>query len=215
MIIMCNVQEKIASARLLPVIKLSRAEDAVPLAEALAEGGLPVMEITFRTDAAEDSIRAVAKERPDVLTGAGTVTSLEQAKRARDAGAKYVVTPGISREVIEYCCSIGLPVYPGACTPSEVMQVMDYGLDIVKFFPAAQYGGLSTVKALAAPFPSLRFIPTGGVSEANLCEYLAFPKVIACGGSWMVKEDLIKTGDFKAIVALVAKAVALTQTSFT
>jgi len=210
-ITMSKTQERIADAKLLPVIKLDRVEDAIPLAEALTEGGLPIMEITFRTDAAEDSIRAVTKACPDVLTGAGTVTSFEQAKRAYDAGAKYIVTPGISRTVIEYCCSIGLPVYPGACTPSEVMQIMEYGLDVVKFFPAAQYGGLSTVKALAAPFPTLRFIPTGGVTEANLGEYLAFPKVIACGGSWIVNNDMIKAGDFKGITELVAKAVALAQ----
>ena len=145
------------------------------------------------------------------MTGAGTVITVEQAKRAQDAGANYIVTPGISHAVINYCCSIGLPVYPGVCTPSEIMQVIEYGLDIVKFFPAAQYGGLSAIKALSGPFPSVRFIPTGGISEANLREYLAYPKVIACGGSWMVKEDMIKAGDFKGIVALAAKAVALAQ----
>jgi len=206
---MSNVQERIAEAKLLPVIKLNRVEDAIPLAEALSEGGLPVMEITFRTDAAEDSIRAVSKAYPGVLTGAGTVTTLEQVKRAHDAGATYVVTPGISRVVIEYCCKNNIPVYPGACTPTEIIQVMEFGLDIVKFFPAAQYGGLTTIKALSAPFPTVKFVPTGGVSESNLREYLAFPKVIACGGSWMVKEDLISTGDFKGITALVKEAVAL------
>lgn len=209
---MCDIEDKIAKAKLLPVIKLDRIEDAIPLAEAFAEGGLPVMEITFRTNAAEASIRAVVKTYPDILTGAGTVTTLEQAKKARDAGAKFIVTPGISRAVIEYCRSEELPVYPGACTPSEIMQIMEYGLDVVKFFPAAQYGGLATVKALSAPFPALKFIPTGGVSESNLCEYLAFPKVLACGGSWMVRDDMIKAGDFKDITALVSKAVTLAQT---
>jgi len=208
---MKSTQEIIEQVKLLPVVKLERAEDAIPLAEALTEGGLPVMEITFRTDAAEESIKAVTKACPGVLTGAGTVTSLEQVKRAQNAGAKFVVTPAISREVIEYCLKSGLPVYPGVCTPSEIMQVMGFGLDIVKFFPAAQYGGLSTVKALSAPFPAMRFIPTGGVSEANLGEYLAFPRVIACGGSWMVKDSLIKAGDFQGVKALVAKAVALVQ----
>ena len=208
---MNNAHERIAKAKLLPVIKLDRVEDAIPLAEALIEGGLPVMEITFRTDAAESSIRAVSKACPDILTGAGTVTTLEQVKRAFDAGAKYVVTPGISSPVIEYCCANNIPVYPGTCTPTEIMQVMEFGLDIVKFFPAAQFGGLSTVKALSAPFPSLKFVPTGGVTESNLLEYLAFPKIIACGGSWMVKDDLLRAGDFKGIAALVAKAVALTK----
>ena len=206
---MRTVHDQLAALKLLPVIKLSRVEDAIPLAEALIEGGLPVMEITFRSDAAEESIRAVAGAYPDLLTGAGTVTSLDQAKRAYDAGAKYVVTPGISRGVIEYCCSIGLPVYPGTCTPTEIMQVMEYGLDIVKFFPAAQYGGLPTIKALSAPFPSIRYIPTGGISESNMREYLAYPKVIACGGSWMVKGDMITAGDFKGITALTVRAVAL------
>ena len=208
---MSTVQQRIAEAKLLPVIKLDRVEDAVPLAEALTEGGLPVMEITFRTDAAEGSIRAVSKAFPGVLTGAGTVTTLEQVKRAHDAGATYVVTPGISNVVIEYCCKNNIPVYPGACTPTEIIQVMEFGLDIVKFFPAGQYGGLSTVKALAAPFPNVKFVPTGGISETNLREYLAFPKVIACGGSWMVKDDMIKAGDFKGITALVKEAVKLTK----
>ena len=208
---MNSVKERIAEIKLLPVIKLNRVEDAVPLAEALLEGGLPVMEITFRTDAAEESIRAVSKAFPDVLTGAGTVVTLEQVKRAHDAGATYVITPGISNVVIEYCCKHNIPVYPGACTPSEIIQVLEFGLDIVKFFPAAQYGGLATLKALSAPFPTIGFVPTGGVSESNLREYLAFPKVVACGGSWMVKEDLIKAGDFKGITALVKEAVTLTK----
>jgi len=210
---MSSVKERIAEAKLLPVIKLDRVEDAVPLADALSEGGLPIMEITFRTDAAEDSIRVVSKARPDILTGAGTITTLEQVKRAHDAGAKYIVTPGISNAVLEYCCANKIPVYPGACTPTEVMQVMEFGLDIVKFFPAAQFGGLSTIKALSAPFPSVGFVPTGGISESNLLEYLAFPKVIACGGSWMVKEDLINAGDFEGITALTKEAVALTETA--
>jgi 2-dehydro-3-deoxyphosphogluconate aldolase/(4S)-4-hydroxy-2-oxoglutarate aldolase len=208
---MNSVKERIAEIKLLPVIKLNRVEDAVPLAEALLEGGLPVMEITFRTDAAEESIRAVSKAFPEVLTGAGTVVTLEQVKRAHDAGATYVITPGISNVVIEYCCKHNIPVYPGACTPSEVIQVLEFGLDIVKFFPAAQYGGLATIKALSAPFPTVGFVPTGGVSASNLREYLAFPKVVACGGSWMVKDDLIKAGDFKGITALVKEAVTLTK----
>jgi len=210
---MINAKEIIEKAKLLPVIKLDRVDDAIPLAEALIEGGLPVMEITFRTDAAEESIRAVSKACPDVLTGAGTITTLDQVKRAYDAGAKYIVTPGISNVVLEYCCTNNIPVYPGACTPTEIIQVMEFGLDIIKFFPAAQYGGLSTVKALAAPFPSIKFVPTGGVSESNLLEYLAFPKVIACGGSWMVKDDMLRAGDFKGISALVAKAVELVKSA--
>jgi len=132
-------------------------------------------------------------------------------KRAHGAGANYIVTPGISEPVVEYCCTNNIPVYPGACTPTEVIRVMEFGLDIIKFFPAAQYGGLSTVKALAAPFPTLKFVPTGGVSESNLREYLAFSKVIACGGSWMVKDEMLKAGDYNGITALVKEAVALTK----
>jgi len=206
---MSNIQEKLTDIKLVPVIKLDRVSDAEPLAEALIEGGLPVMEITFRTDAAEESIRRVSKSFPDVITGAGTVITLDQVKRAHDAGAKYIITPGIVHAVIEYCKSNDLPVYPGACTPTEVIAVTEYGLDVIKFFPAAQYGGLSTIKALAAPFPFLKFIPTGGVSESNLTEYLSFPKVIACGGSWMVPDKLILGGDFAGITDLVKQAVSL------
>ena len=205
------IQEKLMKAKLLPVIKLDRVDDAEPLAEALSAGGLPVMEITFRTDAAEESIRRVSRSFPDVITGAGTVITLDQVKRAHDAGAKYIVTPGIAHAVVKYCCDNDLPVYPGVCTPTEIIQVMEYGLDVVKFFPAAQYGGLNTIKALSAPFPNIKFIPTGGVSESNLTEYLAFPKIIACGGSWMVKDDMIKAGDFKGITGLVKEAVGLTK----
>ncbi|MDR2568816.1 MAG: bifunctional 4-hydroxy-2-oxoglutarate aldolase/2-dehydro-3-deoxy-phosphogluconate aldolase [Oscillospiraceae bacterium] len=206
---MTNIQEKIANIKLIPVIKLDHAEDAIPLAKALIEGGLPVMEITFRTDAAEESIRAVSKAYPDVLTGAGTVITLEQVKKAHSAGAKYIVTPGISRPVIEYCCLNNIPVYPGACTPTEIIQVMEFGLDVVKFFPAEQYGGLSTIKALSAPFPQIKFIPTGGISESNLKEYLTFQKILACGGSWMVKDDLIKAKNFKEIKNKTKEAVEL------
>jgi len=206
---MNSIQDRIATAGLLPVIKLNHAEDAVPLAKALIDGGLPIMEITFRTEAAEKSIGMVSDTFPDILTGAGTVTSLEQAKCAFNAGAKFMITPGISTTVIEFCLSNNLPVYPGVCTPSEIMQVMEFGLDVVKFFPAAQYGGLTSIKTLSAVFPSLKFIPTGGITTSNLLEYLAFPRVLACGGSWMVKEDMIDKGDFNGITALVKEAVEM------
>ncbi|MDR1157379.1 MAG: bifunctional 4-hydroxy-2-oxoglutarate aldolase/2-dehydro-3-deoxy-phosphogluconate aldolase [Oscillospiraceae bacterium] len=204
-----TMNEKMARHRIVPVIKLNRADDALPLMEALVKGGLPVAEVTFRTEAAEASIRRIAGAFPDVLLGAGTVTSAEQVERAAAAGAQYVVTPGFSRPVTEHCAKRGLPLYPGVCTPSELMWLLEYGLAVAKFFPAAQYGGLATIKALAAPFPQMRFIPTGGVSEANLADYLAFPKVLACGGSWMVAEPLIAAGRFDEIEAMTGRAVKL------
>ncbi len=195
--------------RLVPVVKLDRTEDAKPLAEALCAGGLPVAEVTFRTEAAEESIRIMKQNFPDMNVGAGTVVNVEQAKRAQDAGAAFLVSPGLSRSVVEFAIDQNIPIFPGTCTPSEVMMAMDYGLEVVKFFPAKQYGGLATIKALAAPFPSMRFMPTGGVNAENMKEFLAFEKIIAVGGSWMVKADLINAGDFDAIRQLTAEAVSL------
>ncbi|MEI3339349.1 MAG: bifunctional 4-hydroxy-2-oxoglutarate aldolase/2-dehydro-3-deoxy-phosphogluconate aldolase [Eubacterium sp.] len=200
---------ELEAKRLVPVVKLDRVEDAKPLGEALCEGGLPVAEVTFRTDAAEESIRIMKKAFPNMMVGAGTVVNKEQAKRAQDAGASFLVSPGMSTEVIEYALIHSIPVFPGACTPSEVIQAMNYGLEVVKFFPAKQYGGLATIKALAAPFPSMRFMPTGGINAENIREFLSFDKIIACGGSWMVKDSLIKEGKFDEIVKLTAEAVAL------
>ena len=208
---MKDMYEKIAACRLVPVIKLNNAENASPLARALEAGGLPLAEITFRTDAAEQAIKNITRDCPGVLVGAGTITTVEQAKRALGAGAGFVVTPGVSGRVIEFCVKEGVPVFAGICTPSEIIQVLEYGLSDVKFFPAGQYGGLSTIKALAAPFPNVRFMPTGGVSEQNVMEYLAFPKVFACGGSWMVPEKSIDGGDFAAVEGLVARAVELVR----
>lgn len=206
---MNEIIQKIANYRLIPVIKLNDAKNAAPLARALEAGGLPLAEITFRTDAAEQSIKNVKRDCPSVLLGAGTVTKVEQAQRALDAGAAFIVMPGISDRVIEYCLKEDVPVLAGVCTPSEVMHVMEYGLNVVKFFPAGQYGGLETIKALSAPFPDVRFVPTGGVSEKNILEYLSFPKILACGGSWMVPEKTVDAGDFDEIESLVSRAVAL------
>lgn len=194
--------------RIVPVVKLDRVQDAEPLAEALIRGGLPVAEITFRTDAAEESIRIIKKKFPEMLVGAGTVINAEQAKRALDAGASFLVSPGISEQVLKFAVGNDIPVFPGVCTPTEIMTALDYGLEIVKFFPAKQYGGLSTMKALAAPFPSIRFMPTGGVNQDNMKEFLAFKKIIAIGGSWMVKDTLINEGRFDEIAALTAEAAA-------
>ena len=195
--------------KLVPVVKLDRVEDAIPLGEALCAGGLPVAEVTFRTDAAEESIRQMKKAFPDMMVGAGTVVNVEQAKRALDAGSSFLVSPGTSVKVIEFAVDHDIPIFPGCCTPSEIMTCMDYGLEVVKFFPAKQYGGLATIKALAGPFPSMRFMPTGGVNADNIKEFLSFDKIIAVGGSWMVKADLIKEGNFDEIVRLTKEAVEL------
>lgn len=203
--------QEVAARKIVPVVKLDRVEDALPLGEALCKGGLPVAEVTFRTDAAEESIRIMKKEFPDMLVGAGTVINVEQAKRALDAGATFLVSPGFSAKVTEYAVDNKIPVFPGTCTPTEVMMAMEYGLPVVKFFPAKQYGGLDTIKALAAPFPTMKFMPTGGVSAANIQDFLAFDKIIACGGSWMVKDSFIKEGNFAEIVRLTKEAVELVK----
>lgn len=204
-----SLLEQVEAKKIVPVVKLDRASDARALGESLCAGGLPVAEVTFRTDAAEESIRIMKREFPEMMVGAGTVVNVEQAERALAAGASFLVSPGISRSVVEFALDHKLPIFPGTCTPSEVMTAMEYELLVVKFFPAAQYGGLNTIKALAAPFPSVRFMPTGGINASNIMEYLASDKIIACGGSWMVKDSLINAGDFEEITRLTAEAVAL------
>ncbi len=208
---MNQLLEQIAKIKVVPVVKLDRVEDAKPLGEALMKGGLPVAEVTFRTDAAEESIRIMKKEFPDMLVGAGTVVNVEQAKRALDAGATFIVSPGFSAKVTEFAIDHNIPVLPGTCTPTEVMAAMEYGLEVVKFFPAKQYGGLDTIKALAAPFPTMKFMPTGGISAANILDFLAFGKIIACGGSWMVKDSLIVNHEFDKIEQLTREAVELVK----
>ena len=206
-----DINKTIEERKIVPVVALPEEKDALPLAEALIAGGLPVAEVTFRTAAAENSIREITKRYPEMLVGAGTVATAEQAKKAQDAGAKFLVSAGFSREVTEYAIKNQLPIFPGVCTPTELMMLLEYDLHIAKFFPASQYGGLDTIKALSGPFPNMRFMPTGGISAKNIREYLAYPKVIACGGSWMVKGDLIKAGDFEEIRKLTAEAVALVR----
>lgn len=204
-----NVYEEISKIKLVPVAALDDEKDAIRLMDALAAGGLPVAEITFRTDAAAGSIRRIARERPAMLVGAGTITNLEQARSAVEAGAKFLVTPGFSDEITRYALEQNIPVFPGVCTPTEIMMALKYNLPVVKFFPAEQFGGLSTIKALNGPFPALKFMPTGGINAANIREYLAYRNVIACGGSWMVKKDLINVGRFDEITRLAAEARAL------
>ena len=204
-----TVSETIQKMGVLPVVVLDDAKDAEPLAKALVEGGLPCAEVTFRTAAAEESIRIMTKEFPEMIVGAGTVLTIDQVDRAVTAGAKFIVSPGFDPEIVDYCLEKDIPVYPGCITPSEVAQAVKRGLKVIKFFPAEQFGGLSTIKALAAPYTGIKFMPTGGVSAKNLESYLSFDKIVACGGSWMVKGDLVKAGKFDEIKALVAEAVQL------
>lgn len=208
---MQKLLEQVQRYKIVPVVVLENAKDAIPLGQALINGGLPVAEVTFRTAAAADAIRLMRETFPDMLLGAGTVINVEQCREAISCGASFIVTPGYSEEVTAYCCDEGIPILPGVCTPTELMAVANHGLPVAKFFPAAQFGGLKTIKALAAPFPQMRFMPTGGVSEANILEYLAEPKVIAAGGSWMVKQDLIKEGRFDEIEAMTRSAVELVR----
>ena len=204
-----EVLERMAAAGVVPVVVLDRAEDAVPTARAMAAGGIDVMEITFRTAAAADSIRAVAEQVPEALVGAGTVINLEQAKKAVDCGAKFIVSPGYDEEVVSWCCDNGVPVTPGCVTPTEITAALNrHGLKVLKFFPANVYGGLSAIKALAGPFASagVKFIPTGGVNQANLAEFSASPYIHAVGGSWICPKAEIAAGNFEKITALCAEA---------
>lgn len=206
---MSTVTEKISTLGVVPVVVLEDAKDAASLAKALVEGGLPCAEVTFRTDAAEESIKIMTSEYPDMFVGAGTVLTIEQVDRAVAAGAKFIVSPGFDPEIVDYCLSKEIPVFPGCITPSEVAQAVKRGLKVVKFFPAEQFGGVATIKAMAAPYVGLKFMPTGGVSAKNLESYLSCDKIVACGGSWMVKGDLVKAGKFDEIKAMTEEAVKL------
>lgn len=206
-----DIYNEIKENKIVPVIKIDDEGRAQGLAEALLGGGLPVAEITFRTAAAEGAIRNICKNYPEMLVGAGTVTSVEQAKRAVDAGAKFLVSAGFSRKVVEYAVDHGISIFPGVCTPTEIMLLLEYHLNVAKFFPAESFGGLQTIKALAAPFPDLMFMPTGGINASNINTYLSFEKILACGGSWMVKEPLIREGNFSEIRKLTQEAVNLVK----
>ena len=208
---MNKVIEQFAQIGIIPVVVLNDVKDAIPLGKALMEGGLPCAEVTFRTDAAEESIRVMAKEFPDMLVGAGTVLTIEQVDRAVNAGAKFIVSPGINPKIVEYCVNNNIPITPGTCNPTNVETAIEFGLDVVKFFPAEAAGGLKYIKAIAAPYPQMKFMPTGGISEANVREYLAYDRIIACGGSWMVKGDLIKAGDFDKIRELTRNAANIVK----
>ena len=204
-----NIIVQIEKTGVIPVVVINDVEDAEPLAQALCEGGLPCAEVTFRTAAAEESIRKMTDIYPDMLIGAGTVLTTEQVDRAVAAGANFIVSPGFDPEVVDYCILKQIPVFPGCITPSEVAQAVKRGLKVVKFFPAVQFGGVSTIQALTAPYVGLKFMPTGGVNAKNLADYLQCKSIIACGGSWMVKSDLIKAGEFEKIKDMTKEAVSL------
>ena len=208
---MNELLQKVQDLGVVPVVVLNDAKEAAPLAKALCEGGLPCAEVTFRTEAAEESIRIMATEFPEMLLGAGTVLTTDQVDRAVAAGAKFIVSPGFDPEIVDYCLEKDIIVLPGCITPSEVAQAVKRGLEVVKFFPAEQFGGVSTIKALAAPYTNTKFMPTGGISAKNLKDYLSFKKIVACGGSWMVKGDMIAAGEFDKIKEMTAEAVALVK----
>lgn len=203
-----DVLKRLAGAGVVPVVVLDDAKDAVPTANALVAGGIDVMEITFRTAAARDSIAAVAASCPDMLVGAGTVITLEQCKAAVEAGAKFIVAPGFDAEVVKWCVDNGVAVTPGCVTPTEITAAMKLGLKVVKFFPANVYGGLNAMKALSGPFGSIKFIPTGGVNGQNVGEYIAAPFIHAVGGSWVCAKSDIAAGNFDKITALCKQARA-------
>ena len=197
------------SIGLIPVIKIENAEDAVPLAKALIDGGLPAAEITFRTKCAAEAIKNITDAYPDMLVGAGTVLTTEQVDAAIAAGSKFIVSPGLNPKTVSYCLSKGVPMLPGCANLSDVEAALELGLTTVKFFPAEAVGGLKMLKAMAAPYGQLTFMPTGGINDNNLLDYLKFNKIIACGGSFMVNEDLIKAKDWAAITALTKNAVKI------
>ena len=210
---MNEVLEKIQEIGIVPVVVLDEAKDAAPLAKALCEGGLPCAEVTFRTAAAEESIRIMSEQFPEMLVGAGTVLTTEQVDRAVAAGAKFIVSPGLNPRIVKYCVEKGILITPGCANPSDIEQALENGLDVVKFFPAEPAGGLKMIKAMAAPYVGVKFMPTGGINQNNVRDYLAYDRILACGGSWMVKGDLVAAGEFDKIKELAAEAVEIVKES--
>ena len=200
--------QDVLKLRIIPVVAIHDAENAGLLADALLEGGLPCAEITFRTEAAADAIKRIARNK-EMLVGAGTVLKIEQAQQAMDCGACFIVSPGFNPKVVQFCLDKGIPVTPGTSTPTDIERALDFGLDVVKFFPAEAFGGVKTLKAISAPFGMMRFIPTGGIGPHNVIDYLNLPNIPACGGSWMVKSDLISKGKFTEITRLTREAMDL------
>jgi 2-dehydro-3-deoxyphosphogluconate aldolase/(4S)-4-hydroxy-2-oxoglutarate aldolase len=205
---MNSIFGRIAELKLVPVVKIDQAKNALPLADALVAGELPIIEITFRTNAAEEVIRILSESRPDILIGAGTVLSVENVRKAVDAGAKFIVSPGFNPRVVDTCLKLNIPVIPGVNSPTQVEMGLERGLKVLKFFPAEASGGMALLKAMAAPYGNIQFMPTGGINLSNLLTYLSFDRVIACGGTWFVKQDLINSGKFSEIAKLTQDAVS-------
>lgn len=210
---MNDILTKIGNLGIVPVVVLDDAKDAEPLARALCEGGLPCAEVTFRTAAAADTIRIISEKFPDMLIGAGTVLTTEQVDAAVAAGARFIVSPGFNPRIVAYCVDRQIPITPGCSTPSDIEQALEHGLEVVKFFPAEAAGGLPMIKALAAPYVGVKFMPTGGINAANIRDYLAFDRILACGGSWMVPKKLVAEGNFEKIKELTKEAVQIVKES--
>lgn len=205
------VLKEIEKIGIIPVVVLDRVEDALPLGKALVEGGLPCAEVTFRTAAAEESIRVMSENFPELLVGAGTVLTTDQVDRAVAAGAKFIVSPGLNPRIVKYCVEKGIVIVPGCANPSDIEQALENGLEVVKFFPAEAIGGLKLIKAMAAPYVGVKFMPTGGINAQNVRDYLAYDRIVACGGSWMVSGKLIKEGKFDEITELVREAAQIVK----
>ena len=208
---MNEVLEKLGQYGIVPVVVLNDSKDAAPLADALCEGGLACAEVTFRTEAAADAIRIMTKKHPEMMVGAGTVLTIKQVDEAIAAGARFIVSPGLNPAIVKYCIEKNIPITPGVATPSEMEQAIELGLNLVKFFPAEPSGGLAMINAVAAPYTMLKFMPTGGINPNNVRDYLNNDKIFACGGSWMVKGNLINDGDFDKIKELTREAVGIVK----
>lgn len=204
---MDEILKKIQVIGIIPVVRIDRVEDAVPLAKALCEGGLPCAEVTFRTSVAKEAIQKMVQAYPNMLVGAGTVLNINQVNEAIEAGAKFIVSPGLNSKVVQYCNEKGILIVPGCSNPSDVEEAIQLSLEVVKFFPAEAAGGLKMIKAMAAPYGNIKFMPTGGINLDNLENYLSFNKIIACGGTWMVTPELIEAGNFEEIKNLTRQAV--------
>jgi len=206
-----GIVERAREIGIIPVVSIPKLEDALPLAEALIEGGLPCAEITFRTAAAAEAIARISSRFPEILLGAGTVLTAEQAETAISAGVEFIVSPGTNPAVVDHCQSKDITIFPGVCTPTEIEMALSKGVDVVKFFPAEPMGGVKFLQAICAPYRNVRFIPTGGIDAKNIGDYLALPQVVACGGSWMVKPELFAAGDFAKVRQLAGQAAALAR----
>ncbi|MFN0110524.1 MAG: bifunctional 4-hydroxy-2-oxoglutarate aldolase/2-dehydro-3-deoxy-phosphogluconate aldolase [Blastocatellia bacterium] len=204
-----SIIERAEALGLIPVVAIPQVEYALPLAEALLAGGLPCAEITFRTAAAAESIAQIKQRFPELLLGAGTVLTTAQVDAALNAGAEFIVSPGSNPTTIAYCQQKGVPIFPGVCTPTEIEMNLEQGINVMKFFPAEPAGGVKFLKAICAPYKDVRFIPTGGIEIKNIGDYLAIPNVVACGGSWMVKPELMKENNFAEVQRLAAEAIKL------